>query len=89
MGRRYCGRPTTYKSSDPIQFGLVAIAYFDATSPSVAEMTRGIFDVEGWKRIMLVTAICLLLSWSAMILCRIILAYGPERFGFMRFRRCR
>ena len=44
-------------------------------------MTRGIFDVEGWKRIMLVTAICLLLSWSAMILCRIILAYGPERFG--------
>ncbi|HEY3929747.1 MAG TPA: hypothetical protein VGL89_15355 [Candidatus Koribacter sp.] len=63
-----------------VQLGMAGLAYMDATSAGFAKMSRGIFDVERWKGTMLVSMLFFLLAWSALILTRIILAYGAERF---------
>lgn len=61
----------------------VVLALGDATSPGFSKATRGIFDVENWTELVVGSTMALLLSWSAMIACRIQIAYGDIRFNVL------
>lgn len=61
----------------------VVLALGDATSPGFSKATRGIFDVENWTELVVGSTMAFLLSWSAMIACRIQVAYGDTRFNVL------
>ncbi len=46
--------------------------------PSVFE---GLFDARGIRSFSLISWAALQLAWTVMVTCRLVLAYGPERFG--------
>jgi hypothetical protein len=60
---------------------LALLPFMDASSSSVAEMSRGIFAVEGGTELFFAGLAAFSLCWSAMIVSRVILAYSSERFS--------
>jgi hypothetical protein len=60
---------------------MIGLALADTVSAGFAKLSRGIFAVESWHELLIGSFIALMLSWSAMIVSRIILAYASERFG--------
>lgn len=62
---------------------IVVLPFMDASSSSFAEMSRGIFAVEGGTELFFAGLAAFSLCWSAMIVSRVILAYSSERFSLI------
>jgi hypothetical protein len=60
---------------------IVVLPFMDASSSSFAEMSRGIFAVEGGTELFFAGLAAFSLCWSAMVVSRVILAYCNERFS--------
>lgn len=67
---------------------LVLFPILDLISPGFAKASRGILSLENHSQLIFVSFLSVLTCWLAMILSRVILAYGSERFSIGPEERC-
>jgi hypothetical protein len=68
-----------------MRFQIVAAAILVLGLPvaywAVPSVFEGLFDARGIRSYSLISWAALQLAWTIMVTCRLVLAYGPERFG--------
>jgi hypothetical protein len=68
-----------------IRFQIIAAAILVLGLPvaywAVPSVFEGLFDARGIRSYSLISWAALQLAWTIMVTCRLVLAYGPERFG--------
>jgi len=67
---------------------LVLFPILDLMSPGFAQASRGILSLENHSQLVFAGALAILTCWLAMILARVVLAYGNERFAIRTGEQC-